>query len=119
MSRVPPGALVSGRDPEASAAVAARVVVARGRQLARQAALNGRLTGRRLRAACRLDGVATARVVALADLEGLTGRGTERLLRVARTIADLEGVGAVAPHHLDEAVRFRSLASRLAAREAS
>jgi magnesium chelatase family protein len=55
----------------------------------------------------------------LADLESLSGRGTERVLRVARTIADLAGSMVVEPDHLDEAARFRSPASRLDAREAS
>jgi magnesium chelatase family protein len=119
MGRLPPGALIAGREPESSATVAGRIATARGRQLARQGVLNGRLAGRRLRAICRLDPVTTARAVALADLEGLTGRGTERLLRVSRTIADLAGADAVEPDHLDEAARFRSFASRLASREAS
>jgi magnesium chelatase family protein len=60
-----------------------------------------------------------ARAVALSDLERLSGRGTERILRVARTIADLAGSDRVASDHLDEAARFRSPASRLDAREAS
>jgi magnesium chelatase family protein len=49
----------------------------------------------------------------------LSGRGTERLLRVARTIADLAATEAVGVGHLEEAARFRSPASRLAVREAS
>ena len=119
MGRVPPGALVAGREPESSETVAARIAAARAIQLDRQGVLNGRLTGRRLRSACRLDGPAILRLVALADLEGLTGRGTERLLRVGRTIADLDRSAAVRAEHLDEAARFRSLGSRLADREAS
>jgi magnesium chelatase family protein len=118
MTRVAPAALIAGRDPEASAIVAARIAAARAVQ-ARRARLNGRLSGRALRAACSLSASATARAVALADLESLSGRGTERVLRVARTIADLAGAAAVEPEHLDEAARFRSLASRLDAREAS
>ncbi len=119
MGRVAPEALIAGREPEPSTVVAARVARARGVQLGRQGALNGRLAGRRLRGVCRMDGAAIARAVALADLEGLTGRGTERLLRVGRTIADLDGAATVRPEHLEEAARFRSIASRLAAREAS
>jgi predicted ATPase with chaperone activity len=63
--------------------------------------------------------VASRRAIELADLEGLSGRGTERLLRVARTIADLAGSPAVLGGHLEEAARFRSPAARLGAREAS
>ena len=55
-------------------------------------------------------------LVALAELEELSARGTERLLRTARTIADLAGAGAVADAHLEEAARYRSPARRLADR---
>jgi magnesium chelatase family protein len=119
MGRVPPKALVAGREPESSAIVAPRIARARAVQLERQGALNARLGGRRLRAICGLDRGAVAQAVALAELEGLTGRGTERLLRVGRTIADLDESTSVRPAHLDEAARFRSMASRLAARQAS
>jgi magnesium chelatase family protein len=119
MRPVAPAALIAGREPESSAVVAARIADARARQLARQGTLNGRLAGRRLRAACGLGAPAARRAVALAELEGLTGRGTVRLLRVARTIADLAGRDVVATHDLDEAARFRTFASQAAAREAS
>ena len=119
MTRVPPEALISGRDPESSAVVAARIADAREVQARRAARLNGRLAGRALRAACDLSPAATARAVALADLESLSGRGTERVLRVARTIADLAGAARVEAVHLDEAARFRSPGSALASREAS
>ena len=119
MARVPPRALIAGRDPESTAVVAGRIAAARAVQARRGARINGRLTGRSLRAACDLSPAATARAVAVADLEGLSGRGTERILRVARTIADLAGATRVEADHLDEAARFRSPASRLDAREAS
>jgi len=45
--------------------------------------------------------------VRLSELERLSGRGTERLLRVARTIADLAGTDGVEADHLDEAARWR------------
>jgi len=119
MTRVAPQALIAGRDPEPSAAVAARIVAARDLQVRRAGRLNGRLAGRALRAACDLSPAAAARAVALADLESLSGRGTVRVLRVARTIADLGGSARVEPEHLDEAARFRSPAARLDTREAS
>ncbi|MEA2519754.1 MAG: magnesium chelatase family protein [Chloroflexota bacterium] len=119
MARVPPAALIAGREPEESTMVAARIARARRVQAERAGMLNGRLTGRALRAATALSPSATSRAVALADLEALTGRGTERVLRVARTIADLAGAARVAPDHLDEAARYRSPAARLDSREAS
>jgi magnesium chelatase family protein len=100
---------VAGPLPEPSAAVAARIATARGRQHDRRAGRpNGRLHGRELREACGLGPAETARAVVLAEREGLSGRGTERLLRVARTIADLEGTEQVRTAHLDEAARFRA-----------
>jgi magnesium chelatase family protein len=59
-----------------------------------------------------MDSAATRRATALAERERMSGRGTDRLLRVARTIADLEGAATVRPHHLDEAARYRALADR-------
>jgi magnesium chelatase family protein len=119
MPRVAPSALVAGRDPEGSAPVARRIAAARSLQVARSGGLNGRLGGRALRAVCGLTSVTASRAIAFADLEGLSGRGTERLLRVARTIADLDGAEAVAEHHLAEAARYRTPMSRLRSREAS
>jgi magnesium chelatase family protein len=119
MPKVAPAALLGGVEPETSAAVAARIAAARSIQVRRAGVLNGRLSGRALRAACRLSPAAARRAVDLADLEALSGRGTERLLRVARTIADLRGLMAVRAEDLDEASRFRSPAARLQNREAS
>ncbi len=79
----------------------------RARQLEARAALNGRLRGRALRAAAALDARGEARAIALADAAGLTARATERLVRVARTIADLADADRVAVQHLEEAARYR------------
>ena len=119
MTRVPPEALIAGRSPEGSAVVGARIAAGREVQARRAGQLNGRLSGRALRTACDLSTATTARAVALADLESLSGRGVVRVLRVARTIADLAGSTRVEVGHLDEAARFRSPSARLDAREAS
>ena len=117
MPRVPAAVLVTGAAPEDSATVAARIALARARQAARPPGrLNARVAGRALRAACRLDARAENRAIELAELERMSGRGTERLLRVARTIADLDRSDVVAAAHLEEAARFRSPASRAAQR---
>jgi magnesium chelatase family protein len=120
MPRVAPLALVGGHDPEGSEVVATRVVGARAVALKRPAGvLNGRLTGSRLRSVCGLSAATERRVVQLAELERASGRGTERLLRVARTIADLAGDDVVGDAHLDEAAWFRPADQRLTDAEAS
>jgi magnesium chelatase family protein len=108
MPRMPARLLVDGPDPEPSSVVAARIAVARERQLARPGRrLNARLPSRTLRRLAGLTPRTTARLVALAEGERLSGRGTDRLLRVARTIADLAEADAVGTEHLDEAARWR------------
>ena len=120
MPRVAALALVGGSEPEDSATVVERIVAARSKAAARgSGSSNGRLTGRLLRAACQLSGVTERRVVELAELEGASGRGTERLLRVARTIADLAHDDVVREEHLDEAAWFRPADLRLSAAEVS
>jgi magnesium chelatase family protein len=120
MDRVSPVQIVGAARPEPSVEVAARIAAARHRQLARPPGRpNGQLSGRALRAVCRLDLTSERRAVELADLDGMTARGTERLLRVARTIADLEGAPEVRAPHLDEAARYRSPSVDLADRLAS
>jgi magnesium chelatase family protein len=113
MPRVLAASLVTGEAPESSAVVAERIARARAVQLSRPPGrLNSQVSGRVLRTLCRLDGLAERRAVELSELERMSGRGTERLLRVARTIADLADSPAVTAEHLDEAARFRSQVSR-------
>jgi magnesium chelatase family protein len=119
MPRVPATSLISLQDPEDSATVAARIAVARQRALLDRDRANGRLRGRQLRRACRLSGEVARRVTDLADGELASGRGTERLLRVARTIADLAASPAVELPHIEEAAHFRPQVSRHASALAS
>ncbi len=114
MPRMSAASIVAVRDPEGSAAVGARIAAARARAALDRGSLNGRLRGRTLRRVCRLSPAAAARVVALAEDELASGRGTERLLRVARTIADLDASTNVEAVHLDEAAWYRSPATRAA-----
>ncbi len=108
LARMPAGSMVGGADPESSTVVAARIAEARDRQLARPGRrLNARVSGRALRAIAALNAAAAERLAQLADSELLSGRGTERLLRVARTVADLSASAAVEIEHLEEAARWR------------
>ena len=113
MPQVSASALLVGPTPEDSATVRRRIQAARARQAARPPGhLNARVSGRALRAVTGLSRAALRHVAELADREQLSGRGTERLLRVARTIADLDDAGPVGVEHLDEAARWRIPAGR-------
>jgi magnesium chelatase family protein len=108
MPRVPAALLIGGQDPEDSATVATRIATARAAAALDRGRINGRLRGRALRRACRLSDLAARRVADLAEAEFASGRGTERLLRVARTIADLDLAVAVDVRHVEEAAWYRS-----------
>ena len=112
MPRVAPAALVAPDGSEGSAVVAARIERARAVAWARQGGSNGRLRGQTLRSVVSLTTATRRHVQALAELERASGRGVERLLRVARTIADLAETEPVTIEHLDEAAWFRSPESR-------
>ena len=105
---VPWSDLRADRAGEPSAAVRARVLDARTRQLARQGCLNARLEGRALRVACAVDDHDAEGLLAtgVARLR-LSARAVMRVLRVARTVADLEGSAALTASHVAEALQFR------------
>jgi magnesium chelatase family protein len=84
------------------------VVAARARQAARQDVLNARLDGERLRHACRLGPDAQGLLRAGASRLALSARAVARVLRVARTIADLADAGEIQAPHLAEALQFRT-----------
>lgn len=97
---------------ESSASVAARVRAARARQDARFAGVQGMrvnadLEGRHLEDCATPDPEGKALLLRAADRFGLTARGYHRVLRVARTIADLDGSDTVRLPHVAEAVSFR------------
>ena len=112
LPRVKPEEYVRAPASESSAAVAARVAAAGRIQQDRSRCQNSRLSGRALRAACALGAAEQAHAVRLAEMEGWSARGIERLLRVARTAADLESSERVRTSNLDEAARFRLPAGR-------
>src|SRR5205085_1252397 len=92
---------------EPSAAVAARVAAARDRALQRQGLVNGALAGAALDRHCRLDAAATHFLEAVTARLGWSARSFHRILRVARTVADLDAAAAITASHLGEAIQYR------------
>lgn len=92
---------------EGSAEIRARVISARDSQIARQGVPNSALAGRRLREICALGGDSEALLSRAIDRMGLSGRAHDRVLRVARTIADLAGEEDIAVEHLAESLNYR------------
>jgi magnesium chelatase family protein len=98
----------AGTTPESTELVRARVVEARNRQIARQGGLNSELKGRALRQYCQPSSRTGLRLLERAvEHLLLSVRGVHRVLRVARTAADLEGAVRVTDRHVAEALHFR------------
>lgn len=110
---VPASDLHGEAESESSASVRSRALAARERQLARTGdarVLNGDLPNRLLKTHAALDAAARLLLERALDRMGLSARGHQRVLRVARTIADLEGVARVESAHVAEALRYRPTA---------
>lgn len=109
--RVEREALTAAPDPnaETSATVRDRVIAAHSRQLDRTGKPNARLTPKEIERACVLDTATKALLDAAMARMGLSARGYHRVLKVARTVADLAGAPAIAAAHLAEALRLREL----------
>jgi len=106
--------ITSERTGETSAQIRERVVAARRRQHERfrdrpRITCNARMGSRELKQYCKLD-EATLELLkfAMADLN-LSARAYDRILKVARTIADLAGTEKIASDHVSEAIQYRSL----------
>jgi magnesium chelatase family protein len=99
--------LQSRADGEASASVRARVVAARERQMARQGKANARLGTREVEHYCLPDEAGKALIQKAIARLMLSARAYHRILRVARTVADMEGSDTVRSQHVAEAVHYR------------
>lgn len=99
--------LTRAPQPEASAPVRMRVAQARARMLERQGGRNTDLAGQALRRHAPLAPGPEGFIHAAAQHLGLSGRGYDRVLRVARTAADLSGSDHISEAHLAEAVSYR------------
>jgi magnesium chelatase family protein len=95
-------------DGTSSAEMRARVVAARSVQ-ARRGFYNAHIPPGRLREVCALDAAGERTLELAVRKMSLSARAHDRILKVARTIADLSGVEGVLAKHVAEAVQYRSL----------
>ena len=105
---VPYKELRAGEVAESSADMLARVERARGIQAAR-GQTNSRMPARLIRKQCALDETGERTLEMAMRRMSLSARAHDRILKVARTVADLDGSGAVAAKHVAEAIQYRSL----------
>jgi magnesium chelatase family protein len=100
-------------DGESSSAIRARIDAARGRQRERLARFglhaNARMQSRHIRRFCAVDNEGQKLLELVTDRLGLSARTYTRILKVARTIADLANSEEIRQTHLDEAIQYRSL----------
>jgi magnesium chelatase family protein len=112
-----PAELSDRRPGEPTARIRERVTSARARQLHRfrgRAGIfaNAHMGVREVRDFCRIDKPAEALLRAAVTRLGLSARAYHRVLKLARTIADLEGVDGIMTAHLAEAIQYRSFDRR-------
>ena len=100
--------LRGGAPAESSAEIRARVERARAIQQAR-GYYNSRMPSRTIRKECALDASGERTLEMAVRRMGLSARAHDRILKVARTIADIGGSEAVVAKHVAEAVQYRSL----------
>jgi magnesium chelatase family protein len=111
LSTVPPGEMCRAADPSEGARAAERVGRAAARQRQRFAGLgftsNSRIPAGLLDRFCALDAECTALLLAAAERALVSSRAFHSVVRMARTIADLDGERGITPDHLREAIQHR------------
>ncbi|MFD2550745.1 ATP-binding protein [Bizionia sediminis] len=111
---VPFEKLSDDRKGESSVSIRKRVTAARERQTLRFADLdavhyNAQMTVKQIRTFCQLDPDSKELLKTAMERLNLSARAYDRILKVARTIADLEGAAAINGAHISEAIQYRSL----------
>lgn len=108
------GVLFLDELPEGSEAVRQRVIAARDRQLERyrgekKTYSNAQMMPKMIRKHCEISAEGEKLLENAITRLGLSARAHDRILKVARTIADLEAAEKIAPKHLSEAIQYRTL----------
>lgn len=110
---VPYKELTSKFSAESSAYIRKRVIAARNHQTKRFAKTkiycNSQMSSRHIKKYCRVDEVSATMLETAIDKLGLSARAYNRILKIARTIADLESQPDIQVHHVSEAIQYRSL----------
>jgi magnesium chelatase family protein len=106
--------LASKESGERSAAIRERVIAARERQIQRFTGRkhlfsNADMQSKEIREFCKLDGASEELLKMAITKLGLSARAYDRILKVARTIADMGASGEIRPEHIGEAIQYRSL----------
>jgi magnesium chelatase family protein len=105
--------LADRNEGESSAQIAGRVVRSRAVQLERfkgsRVHCNAQMTPRFIKKFCEPDAGGHRMLELVTDRLGLSARTYTRILKVARTIADLEGSDGIREDHISEAIQYRSL----------
>jgi magnesium chelatase family protein len=109
LPRAPQEDLLNKTDGETSADLQVRVEIARQRQLARQDKANALLSVTEIDALCAPDEQGAALLQQAISRLNLSARAYHRVLKVARSIADLEGTDAISTNHIAEAVQYRRM----------
>jgi magnesium chelatase family protein len=105
----------SGSEPEGSEKIRERVIQSRGKQLQRFAGsrekiyCNAQMSSRHIRTFCDLSADCERLLERAMTQQGLSARAHDRILKVARTVADLEDAANIEPKHIAEAIQYRSL----------
>jgi len=110
---VPYNKLMNQSKEESSAEIRKRVMASRQIQLKRfnrsKVICNSRMSNRHIKKYCELDTTSQNLLLSAMERLGLSARAYNRILKISRTIADLDGKTDISPEHISEAIQYRSL----------